>query len=83
MFSKLLDNANICSLIYNGDVEGMSKHIERCAKKNQHKIIEKTFELWKSTAEADHTGALNDYISDVEFLCTEFLKKSSVITESS
>lgn len=77
------DNANICSLIYNGDVEGMSKHIERCAKKNQHKIIEKTFELWKSTAEADHTGALNDYISDVEFLCTEFLKKSSVITESS
>ncbi len=77
------DNANICSLIYNGDVEGMSKHIERCAKKNQHKIIEKTFELWKSTAEADHTGALNDYISDVEFLCAEFLKKSSVITESS
>jgi hypothetical protein len=68
------DDVNICSLISNGDVEGMCKHIERCAKNKQYKIIDKTFELWRAAADSDSSGQLNDYLTDVNFLCEDYLK---------
>lgn len=77
------DNDNICTLITNGDIEGMTKHIERCAKKGHYGIIQKTFELWKETASADHTGEFEDYLKDVEFLCEDYLKKPTKPSETS
>jgi len=76
------DNVNICSLISNGDVEGMAKHIERCAKKQQFGIITKTFAFWKAAADADHTGQLHDYMSDVSFLCEDHLKQCPDLTQN-
>jgi hypothetical protein len=67
------DNVNICSLISNGDVDGMVNHIERCAKKDQFDIISKTFDLWEAASNADSTGQLKDYICDVKFLCKDIL----------
>jgi len=68
------DNVNIYSLISNGNVEGMAKHIDRCAKNGKFDIMHKTFDVWRQTASTDTNGELGDYISDVEFLCENSIR---------
>jgi len=59
------DNVNICSLITNGNIDGMVNHI--IAHKNNKQLITRTIEIWKDIAKMDKTGQQEEYIEDLLF----------------
>lgn len=73
------DNANICSLILNGDIDGMIKHIQRCAAANKFNIITKTFELWQAATDSDNTGQLIDYLEDTKYQTADLIPKNEIL----
>lgn len=59
------DNVNICSLITNGNIDGMVNHI--IAHKTNKQLITRTIEIWKDIAKMDKTGQQEEYIEDLLF----------------
>ena len=65
------DNDNVFDLIMNQDITGMIKHIKSCHDEGNIEIINKTLELWNSTAETDES--LQDCLEDVKFHIKDLL----------